>query len=272
MSHLYVVATPIGNLEDVSRRALAVLASAGTIAAEDTRTARILLKRYGIQASLISYTEHNRDRRIPEILERLQQHDVALVCDAGTPGISDPGVELVDAARTAGHGVVPVPGASAVVTALSAAGLRAVPFAFLGFLPRTAGDLRRLLDGYAPRRETLVAFESPQRLLKSLAVFEGVLPGRRIAVCRELTKLHEEIFVGSAAEAIEHFREPRGEIVLVVEGGEETQKPPPVAGEAALREEIAAMRAAGLTRAQAESLIGRRYELSRRRFYGLWLE
>jgi 16S rRNA (cytidine1402-2'-O)-methyltransferase len=270
MSKLYVVATPIGNLEDVSLRALRVLGAVGLVAAEDTRTARVLLNHYKLHPALLSYNDHNRARRIPQILRALAETDVVLVTDAGTPAISDPGVDLVAAARAAGHEVVAVPGPSAPVAALSIAGLKTDRFCFLGFLPRGRGDLQRLLAEYAARPETLVALESPQRLRASLEAIDAALPGRRLAVCRELTKLHEEVFLGTAAEALAHFPEPRGELVIVIEGagGEPPAAP---ADEAALREEIATMRGLGLTRAQAAALLTPRYRVARRRLYELWL-
>ncbi len=271
MSRLFVVATPIGNLEDVTLRALRVLAAVSLIAAEDTRTARVLLRRYDIRRPLVSYNEHNRGRRIPEILERLAAGDVALACDAGTPAISDPGVEHVDAARAAGHAVVAVPGPSAAVAALSIAGLRTRSYRFEGFLPRGAGALRRLLEAAASDAAALVAFESPRRLRATLGVVAEALPERRIAVCRELTKLHEEAFVGTAAEGLARFEAPKGEVVLIIEGAA-AARPGDALDEDALREELAAMRAAGLTRAQAAALLSRRFRLSRRRLYELWLE
>ena len=268
MGRLYVVATPIGNLEDMSLRALRVLGDVGLIVAEDTRTAHVLLRRHHLKNRLLSYNEHNKARRIPEILARLVETDAALVSDAGTPAISDPGVELVAAARAAGHEVVAVPGASAVVAALSVAGLRTTSFRFVGFLPRTTGELRRLLEEQAGRPETLVAFESPQRLRRTLAAIEAALPERRLAVCRELTKLHEEVFVGTAAQALARFTEPRGEVVLVIEGGEAEGG---ASAETEAAAELAEMRRLGLTRAQAMALLARRYGLSRRRLYELWL-
>ena len=218
MGILYVVATPIGNLEDASLRALRILGEVSLVAAEDTRTAGVFLRHHGLRPRLISYTDHNKDERTPRILQHLDESDAALVTDAGTPAISDPGVELVAAARDAGHQVVAVPGPSALVAALSVAGLRCQDFHFVGFLPRANGELRRLLTDASMRPETLVAFEAPRRLHKSLAAIREAMPRRRLAVCRELTKLHEETFLGTAAEAIAHFHEPRGEIVLVIEG------------------------------------------------------
>jgi 16S rRNA (cytidine1402-2'-O)-methyltransferase len=270
MSHLFVVATPIGNLEDISLRALRVLKEVSLVAAEDTRTARILLSHFGIRNNLISYTDHNRARRIPEIVRYLETDDVALVSDAGTPGVSDPGVELAAAAWAAGHAVVPVPGATAVIAALSAAGLPTATFRFAGFFPRNEGDLRKLLASHSGSGDTLVAFESPQRLRRSLGVIAEVLPAARLAICRELTKLHEEFFLGTAASALAHFAEPRGEIVIVIE---------PVAATAsgalddeALGQEIELMKRLGVTRAQAMALLSPRYKAPRRRLYRLWLE
>src|SRR3990170_8965311 len=268
MGRLFVVATPIGNLEDVSLRALRVLREAALIAAEDTRTARVLLNRHQLKNRLLSYNDHNKARRIPEILARLAQGDVALVSDAGTPAISDPGVELVAAARAAGHEVVAVPGPSAAVAALSVAGLPTASFRCGGFLPGAAGALRRLLEERAARPETLVAFESPQRLRATLAAVEAALPGRRLAVCRELTKLHEEVFVGTASQALHHFTLPRGEVVLVIEGGEAAIAAP---DDAAVAAEVAEMKRLGLTRAQATALLMSRYGSSRRRADELWL-
>ncbi|HXH21157.1 MAG TPA: 16S rRNA (cytidine(1402)-2'-O)-methyltransferase [Dehalococcoidia bacterium] len=270
MATLYVVATPIGNLEDVTLRALRVLREVGLIAAEDTRVARKLLARHGIEARLISFNDHNKSIRLPEIIGRLAETDIALISDAGTPAISDPGVELVAAARAAGHAVVPVPGPSAVVTALSVAGLRARTYRFLGFLPREAGPLRRLFASLASGPDTLVAFEAPGRVKRTLQLLAETLPERRLAVCRELTKLHEEVLVGTAADVLARLHEARGEFVLVIEGAR-AAKPQP-ADESAWREELAAMRDVGLTRSQAAALLERRYGVSRRRMYELWLD
>jgi 16S rRNA (cytidine1402-2'-O)-methyltransferase len=269
MGTLYVVATPIGNLEDVSLRAIRILTEVSLVAAEDTRTAGIFLRHHGLHPKLISYTDHNKNERIPQILKRLDEVDVALVSDAGTPAISDPGVDLVAAAHEAGHAVVTVPGASSVVAALSVAGLRCTDFRFVGFLPRAAGEMHSLLEEASTRQETLVAFEAPGRLRKSLAAIDEVMPQRRLAVCRELTKLHEETFVGTAAEALAHFTVPRGEIVLVIEG---SQDEAPATDESDVREEIAEMKRLGLSRAQAQTLIERRFGIGRRRFYEIWIE
>jgi 16S rRNA (cytidine1402-2'-O)-methyltransferase len=270
MGKLYVVATPIGNLEDVSLRAIRTLREVDLVAAEDTRTAHILLAKYGITAKLLSYTDHNKSRRIPEVLNYLNAGDVALVTDAGTPAISDPGVDLVAAAREAGYEVVAVPGASAVIAALSIAGLPTTSFRFIGFLPRTPGDLRRLMAEQASSPETLVAFESPRRLRRSLELIAAALPERRIAVCRELTKLHEEVFVGTASEAVAYFQEPRGEIVLVITGSSDKVVTSD-ADELGIRKEVEEMRRIGLTRVQATALLALR-GVSRRRAYEMWLD
>ena len=269
MQALYIVATPIGNLEDLSPRALRILREVEVIAAEDTRIARVLLSYFAIRGKrLLSYNEHTRARRIPTIVALLGEKDVALVTDAGTPGISDPGVELVTAARAAGAAVVAVPGPSAPIAALSLAGLPATPFCFVGFLPRSAGDLRRLLAARAEREETLVAFESPRRLRKTLAAIGDVMPDRRLAVCRELTKLHEEVFAGTALEALTHFVEPRGELVIIIEGSTDAA---PGTSEPDLTAEVAEMKALGLRRTQATALLASRHGVSRRRTYELWL-
>jgi 16S rRNA (cytidine1402-2'-O)-methyltransferase len=275
MHSLYIAATPIGNLEDMTPRALRILREVGVVAAEDTRVARRLLSHFEIRGKrIVSYNEHNRDGRIPQLLALLEEHDVALVTDAGTPAISDPGVELVAAARAAGAQVVSVPGASAPIAALSIAGLRCDSFTFAGFLPRTAGELRRMLEAHAQRREALVVFESPQRLRRSLEGIAGALGERRLAVCRELTKLHEEVFVGSAAEALAHFEEPRGEVVIVIEGAEAAPHEHVASGAppADVATEVRQMRALGLTRAQASALLASRHGLGRRRAYELWLQ
>ncbi len=272
MGALYVIATPIGNLEDISLRALRVLKEVPLLLAEDTRTAGVLLRHYGITTRLLSYNDHNKSRRIPEIIGILADSDIGLVSDAGTPGISDPGVDLVAAVRAAGYAVIAIPGPSAPIAALSVAGLRTRSFRFVGFLPRQDGPLRSLLRSLVSDTDTVVAFESAQRLRKTLQALSDTLPDRRIAVCRELTKLHEEVFVGHPDEALGRFETARGEVVLVIEGASKAPERLDEAGEAALRGEIAVMREVGLTRTQAAALTMARHGVSRRRFYALWLE
>ncbi len=214
---LLVCATPIGNLQDVTLRVLEVLREAEVVACEDTRHTRRLLERHGIErGGLVSFHEHNERARAAELVERMRAGaTVALVSDAGTPLISDPGWELVRASIAGGVAVEVLPGPSAVVSALVASGLPGERWCFAGFVPRRGGELRRLV---ARNAWTLVAFESPRRLAKTLAALAEEDGGRPVAVCRELSKVHEEVRRGSAAELAEHYaeREPRGEIVLVI--------------------------------------------------------
>jgi 16S rRNA (cytidine1402-2'-O)-methyltransferase len=218
---LYLVATPIGNLEDITLRALRVLRDAPLIAAEDTRSARVLLRHHGIRTPVTSYHEVNKRSKLPALLAKLRQGDVALISEAGTPGINDPGYELVVAAAAEGIPVVPVPGPSALVAALTVSGLPADRFIYEGFLPRKEGERRRALRALAGERRTMVFLEAPHRLRASLADLMTELGNRPIAVCRELTKLHEEVFRGDIAGALAHFAAPRGEFVLVVGGAPE---------------------------------------------------
>jgi 16S rRNA (cytidine1402-2'-O)-methyltransferase len=215
---LVVCPTPIGNLEDVTLRVLSALREADVVACEDTRRTRTLLDRYGVSAPLVSYHEHNEERRAAELVERMRGGAVvALVSDAGMPLISDPGYVLVRACVAAGLAVEVLPGPSAALAALVASALPADSWRFVGFLPRKRGELRRL---FGEAGATLVAFESPRRLPATLAVLAEVDPSRPAAVCRELTKVHEEVVRGTAAELAERYRgeAPRGEVVLVVGG------------------------------------------------------
>ena len=218
MGTLHLVATPIGNLEDISARALRTLREARLIAAEDTRLTHKLLSHYDIHTKLTSYFEHNKLAKLDSILAELARGDVALVSDAGTPGLNDPGYELVRAALQAGHRVSPVPGPASPIAALVASGLPADSFLYLGYLPRKSAERKQMLAGVADLSHTLVFLETPHRLPGSLADIQEVLGDRRLAVARELTKLHEEIWRGTVAGARTYFREPRGEFVLVLEG------------------------------------------------------
>lgn len=224
MSNLYLVATPIGNLEDITHRALRVLGEAALIAAEDTRQARKLLAHYNIepQRPLISYHEHSTAGQLEQILAALAQGDVALVSDAGTPGINDPGYELVRAAIGAGHTVSPIPGPSAPLAALIASGLPSDAFLYLGYLPRKASPRRRAISETVELPYTLIFLETPHRLLDALRDLQSVLGERQMAVARELTKMYEEIFRGTIGAAIARFeaQAPRGEITLVIAGAE----------------------------------------------------
>src|SRR5205823_1507259 len=213
---LVVCPTPIGNLEDVTLRVLSALRDADVVACEDTRRTRVLLDRYGVRAKLVSYHEHNEVKRAAELVKRMQAgQTVALVSDAGMPLVSDPGFVLVQACVAAGLAVEVLPGPSAALAALVASALPAERWRFTGFLPRKKGELRALLAGAA---ETLVAFESPRRVAASLAVLAEVDPDRPVAVCRELTKVHEEVVRGTASDLAARYGEapPRGEVVLVV--------------------------------------------------------
>ncbi len=218
MSVLYVIATPIGNLEDISLRALRLLQEVKLIAAEDTRTTRHLLSAHDIKTPLTSYHEHSKRAKLDYLLNYLERENLALVSEAGMPGLSDPGYDLIVAAIERGVSVVPIPGASAVVTALAVSGLPTDQFLHVGFLPRRKGQRQRILSSIAEERRTIVAFETPHRLSEALEEIEVILGNRRISVCRELTKVHEEIFRGRVSQAREHFIEPRGEFTLIVEG------------------------------------------------------
>jgi 16S rRNA (cytidine1402-2'-O)-methyltransferase len=223
MGTVQVVATPIGNLEDITLRALRVLAEADRIYAEDTRRTRVLLEHHGIATRAVSLHSRNEEGRIGEALERLARGEkLAIVSDAGTPLISDPGAHLVAAAAEAGFRVEPIPGPSAVLAALSVSGLRAHPFTFVGFLPRRGGGRRRLLVSHRERSEALVIFESPNRVADTLKdLIEIFGPERKACVARELTKLHEEVVRGTLGDLAARFAEgARGEVTLIMEGGE----------------------------------------------------
>ena len=265
MPTLYLVATPIGNLEDISLRALRVLREVGIIAAEDTRKTRRLLTAYEIKARLISYHEHNKKARLPFLLTQLKERDLALVSEAGTPGISDPGYELVVAATAEGIPVVPIPGPSVVVAALTVSGLPTNQFTFLGFLPRKQSERKRLLASMANEPRTLVAFEAPHRLQATLADMAEVLGDRRLAVCRELTKLHEEVFRGTVSLALEYFAEPRGEFTLVIEG-KTGESPTALAPEA-----LGRLRQQGVPAREAVARVAAATGLPKRELYRAWL-
>lgn len=223
MGTLYIVPTPIGNLEDMTLRALRILREVALIAAEDTRTSRVLTRHYDIVTPMTSYHEHNKIAKLDEVFAALKTGDVALISDAGTPGISDPGFELIAAAIERGHEVVPLPGASALTTALVGSGLACDRFAFLGFLPRKQVALRELLVEYAERSETLIAYESPYRLAQSLATIAHVLgDDRPVCVAREISKKFEEFYRGAARELGDIFTDdnPRGEVTLVIAGAD----------------------------------------------------
>ena len=263
---LYVVATPLGNLEDVTLRALRVLREARLIACEDTRRTAMLLRSHGIATPTTSYFEHNEERKGQRILDVLARgDDVALVSDAGTPGISDPGYRLVRAAQEAGHAVRPVPGPSAAVAALSVSGLPTDRFLFVGFLPPRPAARRRALEALAASPETLVLYESPRRIREALGDLVDVLGDREAFLCREATKVHEEYLRAPLARLREHLAardEVKGEIVLVVAGRTErpaSSEPP----EAVFRRHVEA----GLTRREAVKRTARELGLPAREVY-----
>jgi 16S rRNA (cytidine1402-2'-O)-methyltransferase len=220
MGTLYLVATPIGNLEDISPRGVRILRESILIAAEDTRHTGTLLKHFDIKTPLTSYFEHNKLNKLDFILEKLLQGDVALVSDAGTPAINDPGYELVKAALASNFDVVPVPGPSAPIAALTVSGLPTDSFLYLGYLPHKSTERRKTLTQITDLTYTLIFLESPHRIVDSLEDILSVLGDRRICVAREMTKMYEEYWRGHVSGAIEHFKskEPRGEFTLVVEG------------------------------------------------------
>jgi 16S rRNA (cytidine1402-2'-O)-methyltransferase len=264
---LAVCATPIGNLEDVTLRVLAELAAADVVLCEDTRHTRGLLQRHGIEARLLSYHEHNEAQRTAELLPRLEAGErVALVSDAGLPGVSDPGARIVRAALDAGVDVTVLPGPSAVETALVASGLVAEQYRFLGFLPRGEKRLAALWEELKAWPWPAVAFESPQRLPATLRSLAGADPGREAAVCRELTKRFEEVARGTAAELAERFAEPpKGEITLVV-------GPAAVRGARGEDEEralaaVAELVAAGVPRKRAAEIVSGLAGIPRNRLY-----
>ncbi len=261
---LYLVATPIGNLEDITLRAIRVLREARLIASEDTRTTQKLLNHYEIRTPIVSYFEHSSVSRLEHILREAEEADVALVSEAGMPGLSDPGFEVVRAAVARNIRVIPVPGANAVISALVASGLASDRFLFLGFLPRRAADRRRLLAVTAREPHTLVFFESPHRLVASLSDMALLLGNRRVAIARELTKVYEEIYRGTIEDALAHFFQPRGEFTLVVEGYLET---PVLAGEKQVTEALSRAVGRGLSRRDAITQVASELGLNKREVY-----
>ena len=271
---LYVVGTPIGNLEDLSPRAARVLRSVSLVAAEDTRVTRRLLTHIDARPRLLSFNEHNWRERLEQVLQELTSGDVALVSDAGMPAISDPGRELVAAAAELGFRIESVPGPSAVTTALAVSGLPADAFLFLGFLPRGRRERKEKLEEAAACPQTVVIFEAPHRVRSALQDIQDIFGDRPLAVCRELTKLHEEVFRGTAADALEHFITPRGEFVLVLAGSEESAPPgrPPEADDGEVRAYLHELRNGGARGREAADSAASRFGISRNRAYQLWLE
>jgi len=268
---LYIVGTPIGNLEDITFRAVRILQAVDAIAAEDTRHTGKLLHHFQITTPQVSYHEHNRITRTGELVERLQQGQaIALVSDAGMPGISDPGYELVKACVEAGLTVVPIPGCSAVVAALIASGLPSDRFVFEGFLPPKPKDRRAHLERLTSESRTLVFYEAPHRLRQTLQDLLILGSDREIVLARELTKLHEEFWRGTIAEAIDQYRdrEPMGEFTLVLAGAELN---PLVLTDDALKAELQALLNQGISRSEASRQLAQQTALPRRQIYQLAL-
>ena len=268
---LYVVGTPIGNLEDITLRALRILKEVSLVAAEDTRSAGFLLSHYDIHVPITSLFEHNEMQKLDQILAQLASGDVALISEAGMPGLSDPGYRLIKAAIEAGVEVVPIPGPSALTAALVVSGLPTDSVVYLGFLPRKRSARRQLLAQARDQRRTLVAFESPHRLVESLSDIQEVLGERPVAVARELTKLYEQVVRGTVREVLQHFEAepPRGEITLVIGGLP--------ADEAAwtedrVRDSLRSLLAQNITKSEAARLVSREAGWPRRKVYRIALE
>ena len=271
MGTLYLVATPIGNLEDLSPRAMRILGNVRLIAAEDTRVTGKLLSHFDISTAQISYHEHNKISKLDRVLDALNEGDVALVSDAGTPAINDPGYELVRAALGAGHDVSPIPGPSSPIAALVASGLPTDSFLYLGYLPRKGKERREKLGGVESQPYTLIFLESPHRILGALEDMEKVLGNRPIAVARELTKLYEEIFRGDVISAREHFtvNAPRGEFTLVVAGQKQVDV---IWTEASLKSALEAGVAAGESPSELAKRLAKESGWKRRDLYQMIVE
>lgn len=265
-----MVATPIGNLEDVSLRALRALRESSYVVAEDTRVTARLLARYEIVAPMLSLHAHSTPRKLNDVASHLVHGDLALVSDAGTPGVSDPAADLVRVARKMGYPVVPIPGPSAVTALLSVAGMPTDQFTMLGFLPRRASERTPVLDHVARDPWPTVVFEAPHRLVKTLSVLAEVLGDRSVVVGRELTKLHEEVWLGQLSGAIAEWseREPRGEFVLLIEGAIPTVDAPWT--DEAVMAEMARAVGSGLGAREASKAVGASAHRPARDVYSIW--
>ncbi len=277
MGTLYVVGTPIGNLEDLTLRACRVLGEVSLVAAEDTRVTRKLLNHLNLNTRLVSCHQHNWRRKLPLLLSALESGDVALVTDAGMPGVSDPGSEVIAQVAAAGFDVETAPGVSAVTAGLSLSGLAGDAFLFLGFLPRRGKERRARLEQAALSPDTLIIFESPHRLAATLKDLREALGDRRVGVGRELTKFYQEVFRGSLEEAAAHFLAPRGEFVLVVEGAG-TEAPvrqddeDDAASLESISRELAELRQSGAKAKEAVAKVAASSGRSKRQIYRLWLD
>lgn len=268
---LYIVATPIGNLEDITLRAIRILKDADLIAAEDTRHTQILLRHFTINTPLTSYHEHNEQAKASQLVARLERGEsIALVSDAGTPGISDPGYRLIVEATRSGVRVVPIPGPSALIAALSASALATDGFNFRGFLPARKRERRSKLQELRVERYSIVIYETPHRLKESLDDIRDIFGDRRIVLAREVTKIHEEFLRGRISEVIAEIthRDIRGEVTLIIEGCSDVDPP----SQEALREEIARLIADGLRIKEIAEVLGEKYGYSKRQIYGLAMD
>jgi 16S rRNA (cytidine1402-2'-O)-methyltransferase len=268
---LYIVATPIGNLEDITLRAIRTLKDVDIIAAEDTRHTQTLLRHFTINTPLTSYHDHNERAKTGQVVARLERGEsVALVSDAGTPGISDPGYRLVLEATRLGIRVVPIPGPTALIGALSASGLPTDGFNFRGFLPARKRERRSKLQELRLERYSIVVYETPHRLKESLDDIREIFGNRRMVLGREITKIHEEFLRGRISEVIAEVsrRDIRGEVTLIIEGCSDVDPP----SEEALRQEIAKLLADGLRVKEVAEVLGEKYGYSKRQIYGLAID
>jgi 16S rRNA (cytidine1402-2'-O)-methyltransferase len=266
MQTLYIVATPIGNKGDITMRAMKTMEDVGLIAAEDTRRTARLLSMCGINKAMISYNEQTKRTKLPYLLKQLETMDVALVSDAGTPGMSDPGYELIKAAIDKGVEVVPIPGPSAIITAVVVSGLPNHEFTYLGYLPRLKSQRVKFLQRVADEPRTMVIFEAPHRLKSALKDILTVMGDRRIAVCREMTKLYEEVYRGKVSGAIDYFEDIKGEFTLVIEG-----KMTHEVDTASVEEELRRLCKDGVSAKDAVARTAKSSGLSKKAVYQMWL-
>ncbi|RMA97137.1 16S rRNA (cytidine(1402)-2'-O)-methyltransferase [Hydrogenothermus marinus] len=272
MATLYVVATPIGNLEDITFRAIKILKSVNYIACEDTRQTKKLLNHYGIEGKkLISYFEHNEEKSAERILKILEKEDVALVSDAGTPTLSDPGYKLVKLAYEKGFKVSPIPGAFAGATALSASGLPTDKFLFVGFLPNKDTKRKQQLEWLKECGITFILYESPKRVLKTLQAIQDILPSSEVVVAKELTKIHEEFIRGKASEIIKYLEENpdklKGEFVIICYPEEEKES-----SKEDMIKEIKTLKEKGIKTKEIAKKVAEKYNISKKEAYNLAIE
>lgn len=271
MGELYLCATPIGNLEDITLRALRVLKEVDLIAAEDTRQTKKLCSHYDITTPLTSYHEHNKQQKGQYLIEQLREgKNIAVVTDAGMPGISDPGYDLVTLAVEAGIKVVPLPGAVAAVSALVVSGLPTEQFVFLGFLPRAGKKRKNELLSLMAEGRTMIFYEAPHRLRKTLEDLLHALGNRQVVIGRELTKKYEEFWRGELVSALDYFQEPKGEITIVLAGNENSQPKETFSG--SVEEEIELLLNQGMEKMECFKKIAKRRKMSKSEVYSIYLQ